>query len=227
MKKYLAILLIALMAVSVVSAAGVVAAKKAAATPTAKEAITVPYEVGKTYTWTPKQFNYHYTTKIIGTPGKMPPKVQAWSQGGTASESVQIIKTAIPYSGIAQAGASVGVVVTITPPSGYTFTGNEPVTVTYNGKYTISALGPNAYSSVFDETWQHFLHSVKGDNSGTAVADSGTFGTPDVRELYRFGSPDQATGNYVLTLYMGIWSDVQQVSQASATVDVSSIVIQF
>jgi hypothetical protein len=227
-KKYLAVLLIALMAVSVISTAGLMTAQKADAAPSAKGTITVLYKTGTTYTWKPSQYNYHYTTTIIGTPTKSPqPKVQAWSQGGTASDAVQIKKSVKPYSAFANTFAYVGVVVTVKSPSGYTFTGNEPVTVTYNGKYTISASGPNAYASVFDETWQHIYHSVQGDQSGTAVTAVGTFGTPDAHKLYWFGSYDQTTGNYVLTLYMGVSSSVQEVSHASATVDVSSITLTF
>ncbi len=207
---------------------GVVTAQKSAATPPTKGAITIPYKADTTYTWTPTQYNVHYTTKIVYAAEKMPPpKVQVWSRWSTASDSIQVTKTSA--AGSAQAGAYVGVVVTVTPKDGYRFTGNEPVTVTYTGKYTISASGPdtNTYASVLDETHWHIRHTVEADGTGDAVTQSGTFDTPDASEISEFGTVDQATGNYVLTLWMVVWSGASGVSQASATVDVSSIELQF
>lgn len=70
MKKYLAVLLIALMAVSIVSTAGVLTASKAAAEDF-PAAMPIQYESGKTYTFTPAQFNFRgagISPDVIGTP---------------------------------------------------------------------------------------------------------------------------------------------------------------
>lgn len=79
MKKYLGLLLIAVMAVSVLSAAGVVTTKQVAAADPAPYVINVNAPIGTTYHWKSHQMNFHYN---IIDPLKL---IVSKSKGSTAS----------------------------------------------------------------------------------------------------------------------------------------------
>jgi len=69
MKKYLALFLIAIMAVSVLSAAGVVTTQKAAAAPLQSSIAVVNYKPGATYRYAPWQFNQNFAGFFASSEG--------------------------------------------------------------------------------------------------------------------------------------------------------------
>lgn len=155
MKKHIALLLIAIMAVSVLSAAGVVTTQTAAAQPTvsvlsatgivttqktvaqaAPPAVVVNYKPGATYRYAPWQFNYQY----------------AWfdNYSGTNIQHSEITGVGTAYSSIqttqTQAGdgySGVGMYWQLNLPSGVTWTTvkNMPCKVTVTGFYVIEERG--------------------------------------------------------------------------------------
>lgn len=129
MNRLISIALVAIMALTVVSAAGVLAAPTAAAAPKTQGPIVITYEAGKTVTIMPKQFNYDSTTKLVGEEGKAP-ILQTFSTGGTAFTLAKMTKAGSWASAYARVGAEVSVT---GAPSG-----DVPVTVTVNGKYILS-----------------------------------------------------------------------------------------
>jgi hypothetical protein len=154
-KKYLALLLIAIMAVSVLSAAGVVTTQKAAAQPpvsvssatgivttqktaaaTLPPVVVVNYKPGATYKYAPWQFNYNYAyfDDFLGT------NIQhAETTGvGTAYSSIHTTQT---QSGDGYSG--VGMYWQLNLPSGSTWATvkNMPCTVTVMVTYFIQAKG--------------------------------------------------------------------------------------
>jgi hypothetical protein len=138
-KKYLALLLIAIMAVSVLSAANVVAAQPAAK-PTAG---TPTYTPGAIYIYTPKQFNsvglvgpeYSYITSAG------PPKYSEAIHGGDVSTSISTTsEQAVSLSAFVGMGWELSL-----PSTGQYSTWaavkNMPCTVTMTVFYTIQARG--------------------------------------------------------------------------------------
>jgi hypothetical protein len=79
MKRYLGLLLIAVLAVSVLSAAGVVTTKQVAAADPAPYVINVNAPIGKTYSWKSHEMNFHYN---MIDPLKL---IVSKSKGSTAS----------------------------------------------------------------------------------------------------------------------------------------------
>ncbi len=201
------------MAVSVISAAGVVTTKKASAAPT--KTIVLSYQAGTTYTITPKQFNEHYTDNYGIYRTTKRPTIQQSSKGSIASSSIIIDKpeaSAWIYS-------DVGAFMQVTGAPA-----DAKVRITTQVKYTMSASGGDDY------------------NNAWVVVNGGQ----PTYDVFRIESPNtqSATIPYVWDTTVGafFWSDgtasidaeagCQVVSefnagQASATVEFSSIVVEF
>jgi hypothetical protein len=221
MKKYVTLFLIALMAVSVVSAAGVVTAKKADAAPT--KTIVVPYATGTTYTITPKQFNEHdtYITSLYKT--NKPPSIQLSSKWSAASASITISKLVASAYIDADAGAYVGVAgaaandqITVTTKVNYTMSvsgGDEPY---YNHAWVVVSVGL--------PTWDVYEIYSPDAQSGTLTY----VWTGSVSDF--FYNYDVTTGVYSGSIDVDVGCQVVAETipgQASATAEFSSIVIQF
>jgi len=164
-KKYLAFLLIAIMAISVLSAAGAVTAQNTAAQSTpvktvAAQSIPAPidplYSPGATYTYTPTQFNswsYLYTL-WNGATGS------AAASGGTASASISTTTGAplFPEAGMGWACAGVTWQQPTLPSTGpystWAAVKNMPCTVTVTVYYVIQAKGnQNTYADAYWGPW--------------------------------------------------------------------------
>lgn len=136
MKKYLALFLIAIMAVSVLSAAGVVTTQKAAAAPLQSSIAVVNYKPGATYRYVPWQFNQNFAGFFASSEGNI--THFETTSGGTAYSSVRTTQT--------QAGTSyarVGMWWQLRLPKGATWNTveNMPCTVTVTVLYVIQAKG--------------------------------------------------------------------------------------
>ncbi len=223
MKKDLAVLLIALMATSIISTTGLVTTERVTAAPADPYAVTVPYAKTTTVTLTPTQFNYHNMSKQYDSNDKMP-NIQVSSKKSTASESITITKM---MSASAAGNASVGARVRITPPAGTTLTGSEPVRATLHATYTISASGNDAHTTVSSGL---MVWVPKASISGTAVPHTRTGAFDDVATgplSWFFKNEETATGTWIGRLIGQAESKVSGVGQASGTIDVSSIDIEF
>jgi len=143
-KKYLALFLIVIMAVSVLSAAGVVTTQKAAAQ-SSPPAVAVTYKKGATYIYAPWQFNNKYADFYAYSRANI--KHSETTSIGTAFSSIRTTQT--------QAGegdAGVGMYWKLNIPSGATWATikNMPCKVTVTASYYIEAKGNNAtYADVY------------------------------------------------------------------------------
>jgi hypothetical protein len=166
-KKYLALLLITIMAVSVLSAAGAVTAQKAATQPiSVQKAVVQPisapidllYSPGATYRYTPAQFNQQwYWWTVINSA-----TASAAASGGTASASISTTTTGAPIP-VGQAGESwaavgMGWQQPTLPSTGQYSTWaavkNMPCTVTVTAYYVIQARGnQNTYANAYWGPW--------------------------------------------------------------------------
>ena len=136
MKKYLALLLIAIMAVSVLSAAGVVTTQKAAAAPLQSSIAVVNYKPGATYRYAPWQFNQNFAGFYASSEGTI--AHFETTGGGTAYSSIRTTQT---QAGVSY--ATVGMWWQLRLPKGATWNTveNMPCTVTVTVLYVIQANG--------------------------------------------------------------------------------------
>jgi len=157
-KKYLALFLIVIMAVSVLSAAGVVTAQNAAAQPMPVQTVAVPshsigplYGPGAIYVYTASQFNNwgweNYSA--VGTP-----TLTAAVSGGHASSSIM---TTNAQAGETNAFDGMSLLLSL-PPSGqystWSAVENKPCTVTVTVYYAIKAQGnQSTYAGAYWGPW--------------------------------------------------------------------------
>ncbi len=92
MKRHLAFILIAVMAVSALSTAGMVTTQKAAAQMTATP-ITVAYQEGAVYTFTPKQYNIHEAFFVPFATSQGTPRHTEAATGGAMYTSIRTTAT--------------------------------------------------------------------------------------------------------------------------------------
>ncbi len=212
-RRYLAIFLVTVMALTVLSTAGVLAAPKAVAAPKTQGPIEIAYEQGKTVTITSKQLNYATTQTLVGDEGDSL-ILKASAKGGTASTFVQATKPVSWASAYARIGADV---IVKGAPSG-----DVPVTITFSGKYTENAVG-SSYSYVWTWTKEHVVygsdipHAKAGVFSGSSSGDLSSF----------FWIPGDDANTYTGQIYCDAMSFVSGIGQAGTTLSVSSIVITF
>ncbi len=244
MKKYLALLLIAIMAVSVLSAAGVVTTQKAAAqlpvsvsratgivttqktaAATLPPVVVVNYKPGATYKYAPWQFNYNYAyfDDFSGT------NIQhSETTGvGTAYSSIRTTQT---QSGDGYSG--VGMYWQLNLPSGSTWATvkNMPCKVTVTGFYIIEERGNQdtyayaAWGLYYSPLTKYAL--VNGTNLHVKSARITTTFYGTVGDLFNIGTiatpgtHQGGAGVQVETLSDGA-------GQASAGIVGSSIVLAF
>jgi len=166
MKRYFAVFLIALMAVSVLSAAGVVTTKPVAAADPAPYLIDVNAPAGTTYSWTQKMMNFHYNTN---DPLNL---IVSKSKGNTASVT---LKT--QPGQYAQGQADVGVALQPGVPVGtrpWELAKDRLVSVKVTTKTDLS---------------------LKGDKLVAAEAGVDTFGTWPHPSIYEFVLLNRYTGS--------------------------------
>lgn len=226
MKKHLALLLIAIMAVSLVSAAGVVTTQKVAA----RDVGSITYSKGATFSYTPKQFNYDWKVLVpeVGTP-----RLSATASGGTASASANATSTQNGYG-----WATVGMDWHLSLPttgqySTWNNVKNMPCTVTVTlTSYTLKSSGPNAIASAGWGPWLRnsrgigtYLYSAKVVGTSSARHPTATYtwhGT--VGKLFSANDLFAIAGGSVSA---GVIGPVRAAGQASGTLGISSVVLQF
>lgn len=243
MKKYLALLLIAIMAVSVLSATGVATTQTAAAQPTASAlsaagvvkaqnaaalseppAVVVNYRQGATYTYVPLQFNNKYTD-FYAYSGRHITHFEITSIG-TAYSSIHTTQT---QAGVSEAG--VGMWWQLKLPSGSTWATvkDMPCTVTVTVQYFIQAKGNQ--DTFAEALWGVYAmnpanSSVYGNNPQVKTATitqtwhttvGQVFSGDSVGPSYGGGGAQVDTGQY----------PAAGAGQASATIVCSSVVLTF
>ncbi len=243
MKKHIAFLLIAIMAASVLSAAGVVTTQTAAAQPTvsvlspagvvttqktvaqaASPAVVVNYKPGATYRYVPWRFNNKYTD-FYASSGRHITHFEITSVG-TAYSS---ILTAQTQAGLSDAG--VGMWWQLNLPSGSTWATvkDMPCTVTVTVTYFIHAKGnqhtfAEALWGVYAMNPAH--SSVYGNNPQVKTATitqtwhttvGQVFSGDSVGPYYGGGGAQVDTGQY----------PAAGAGQASAAIVCSSVVLAF
>jgi len=237
-KKHIAFLLIAIMAVSVLSAAGVVTTQTAAAQPpvsvlsatgivttqktaaqAASPAVVVNYKPGATYWYAPWQFNYQYA----GFDSYSGINIQhSETTGvGTAYSSIHTTQT--------QAGdgySGVGMYWQLNLPSGVTWTTvkNMPCKVTVTGFYVIEEKG---HYTIAEAAWGPFDSPNSKQVNGTplhvksAMTTTTFYGTVgDLFNLNRNPPYQGYAGVEAATLSLGA-------GQASAAIVGYSVVLAF
>lgn len=230
MKNYFALFLIALMAVSVVSAAGVVTAKKDD-TQTGSEPIVVPYEAGKTYTFTPEQFNRRLTdgrSVSVSSDDKMP-KIQQFVREGTVFSSIKMtaVGTATAFS---QAYTGTYLKITdVTNP-------NAPCTISMQVKYKLAAKvkaeNPRMFGAVGLNLgdYQLMLEMVRSDQVDNIKTGTDTYEHTDTlgNLFYQdYENPGSYLGSQLVTTEcLGI-SEGPGEGQVTAEIEVVTIVIEF
>jgi len=240
-KKYLASLLIAIMAVSVLSAAGVVTTQTAAAQPTVSAlsatgivttqktaaatlppAVVVNYKPGATYRYAPWQFNYQYAG-FLGPSGTNIQHREA-TGAGTAYSSIRTTQTQFGLS-----EAEVGMYWQLNLPSGMTWATvkNMPCKVTVTVLYVIEANGNKDTSAIAAWGPYYSSNSKYAQVNGTplhvksAMTTTTFYGT--VGDLFNLNTNPPYQGNAgveAVTLSLGA-------GQASAAIVGSSIVLAF
>ena len=244
MKKHIAFLLIAIMAVSVLSAAGVVTTQTAAAQPpvsvlsatgivttqktaaaTSPPAVVVNYKPGATYWYAPWQFNYQYA----GFDSYSGINIQhcETTGAGTAYSSIHTTQTQFGVS-----EAAVGMYWQLNLPSGMTWATvkNMPCKVTVTGFYVIEERGnqdTNAYAAwglYYSPNTKYSL--VNGTNLHVKSARIATTFYGTVGDLFNIdniathGTHQGGAGVQVETLSLGA-------GQASAAIVGYSVVLAF
>lgn len=163
MKKYLSLLLIAIMAVSVLSAAGVVTTKKAEAVKPPVAPIVVDYQAGTTYTYTKQDFHGIFANfnPLVGTKIKHSEK----AGNGVASSS---ITTKSGQAGQSNAKAGITWQLNLAGQN-WEVVKTKPCRVTMTVSYDIAANGDSgtsalvAWGSGFG--WGHTRDTVSGSDS--------------------------------------------------------------
>ncbi len=212
-RKYLAIFLVTVMALTVLSTAGVLAAPKAAAAPKTQGPIEITYEQGKTVTITSKQLNYVTTQTLVGQEGETP-NLKAFAKGSTASTLVQTTKPVSMASAYVRVGADI---IVKGAPSG-----TVPVTITFNGRYTENAVG-SSYSYVWTWDKEHVIYGGDIPRAKTGVFSGSSRG--DLSSFFWIPGNDAKT--YTGQIYCDAMSFVSGVGLTDTTLSVSSIVITF
>jgi hypothetical protein len=189
-KRYLSVFLIALMALTVVSTAGVIAAPKAAAQPVGVTPIDVQYMPGKTYVFLPCQFNYHDKyAHVIGTP-----QHYEFLKGGTASVGLKTTDT--------QAVLNYVFFGTLWRLNGVTDTDMaKPCTITMKASYVIAAKGTADTRATFNvgnrqtQDLQSVIAEVSGADKIPVKMATKTFTyTGPVGDFFYKHSDDTAEG---------------------------------
>ncbi len=145
--KYLAIVLVVVTVTTVVSAAGALATSKAAAQAQTQSdtPIAIKYQAGKTYSFKPSQYNYHFSdfSASVGTPTHY-----EFASAGTALSTIH----AKAQAGGSTAGVGTFLQLTgINNPSDWDAIRDKPCRVTISMDYLVSAKGDE---NTFAQIWQ-------------------------------------------------------------------------
>ncbi len=231
MKRYLALLLIAIVAASVISAAGVVTAKK----PVPPPSTNIPYGVSQK--WSKNDFNYHYTefkSSQLGVPA-------AHSETSVGNTATVEINADAGEDGINY--ASVGVAYTLTGITNWDDVKDKPVAITVRLKYDLAASGSSGWLLPTAADVGGYpapgvaLASVEvqGTQSDTITQTLTTTRSPDgsttipltVTQLV----PDGASGDYSGQIWFaavnGVMPDDTMTQHTYASITVSSISLEY
>jgi hypothetical protein len=213
-KKYLSMLIIAIMAVAVLSAAGIVTTQKAAAN--GVQYIAVDYKPGAIYTYLPKQYNARGTGGMFSDN----PKHFEAATGGSLYASIS--------TRAGQAGgndAHTGTWWLLKLPVGSTWDdikGNR-CKVTMKVNYHIAAKGANAKAAVeWGTVFPRSKDSVQGTDSKSVITSYTWDGL--VKDLFVGPFPDGSIEGSAMAYAFSQSSDL---GQASAALICSSIVLEF
>ncbi len=228
-KQYIAFFLIVVMALSVVSAAGVVAAPKAAAARPQPLPEYIPVQWAQTtYTYTSAQYNVHWTkSEAYGMPSNQVPVLKTVSKGNTVSASVKATKGQYGYS---QAMGGIQWEITGVPDS------SKLCTIKVTVKYTLSAQGDAKTSA---QLWQPVTGSgeavtVMGTDTPNQITNTKTFTrTGTMASLF-----NPHTDSNAGTIHYDGWAGVQMsatqaeaattaTAQATASATITSITLTF
>ncbi len=220
MKRHLAFILIAVMAVSALSTAGMVTTQKAAAQMTATP-ITVAYQEGAVYTFTPKQYNIHEAFFVPFATSQGTPRHTEAATGGAMYTSIRTTAT--------QCGTSAARVGTYWKLTGdWDAIKQRPCKVTVNCNAVLSAKGgSDTVARVVDPLHGVFHEEVYGkDPVHQKVVKIICMRTTTVE--YFFGQ----NGDGTITGFAGADASASvypgpQAGQASASVVCTSIVLEF
>ncbi len=224
----LSIALVAVVALTVVSTAGVLAAPKAAAQEPI-EPLIIQYQAGKTYTFTPMQYNEHSAqfTPYVGTPVH-----NEFAKGGTSFAMIR---------DKAQSGAGETNLGTLLQLDGgydaWTTVWNKPCKVTVTVDYTLVAKG-DANTCAFVEAYIVNPHGPQDIKRVTVVGNDKTAVKTGILTLehtgivddilhYVLSEPDLVSGAAYTHTYVGQESQVATTGHASAHAYTSSITISF
>lgn len=217
------------MALSVLSAAGVVSAQKTVpaipVTPASTHPVAVTWTPGKTYRYTPSAFNSGWVN--MGADYGTATKLSATARDRSGSISALAIT---PTSCDAWAQAMQGMWWTLNIPHGtdWTYVQNQPCKVTVTMKYTLSSSGHYAYtvaawgpivgwSSNHGYPIYQYGTVVEGNQRQTATVRETFSGT--VGYVFGWNYPYGWAGGYVWTESLG--------GQSIASASISSVVLQF
>jgi hypothetical protein len=223
-KKYLSIILIAIVAVSALSAAGVLTTQKAAAGIPGPTPIIIQYQPGAKFSYSPKQFNDDWAGPQV-SPGT---KHFEGATGGAAYSSVSASPTSFGAS-IAQ----VGMFWQLKLPSGapyndWNYVQTLPCKVTVKVSYHIAAKGqdseadvswgPRLVSNFYAYYAQDSVHGNDPVHAKSAIVTTTWEGT--VGDIF-----DPILGIYGQAGAQAV--SYASIGQASAAVVCSSIVLEF
>ena len=220
MKKYLAILLIAIMATTVLSAAGVVTTQKVAAVPSSTP-VVVKYRPGATYIFTPSQFNVR-TSVNFGSLGSK-------SFAATFNNALRTYAITTQIGQAAQGDAQIGMAWRLTLPShgpysNWAYVVTLPCRVTVTLAYDVSANGPNI--NTYATARALVAHNAQG---ATVFGNDPIHTQIGIRRLTFVSSVGQvfSSGGFVGLARIQAVSLMQDVGQAHASLICSSIVLEF
>lgn len=225
MKRYLALFLIALMTVSVVSTASFVAAPKADARAQASSVTAIPikYQAGKTYSFTPWQYNSLSSGSLssVGTP-----RHYEFAWAGTALSTI---------NAKVQAGASTAEVgafwqlAGISDPSAWNAIRDKPCRVTIHMYYRVAAKGDE---NTFAQIWQATTGiqdnvAVHGNDKNPVKTGTMTFDhTGIVNDFFSFVISNYKVYGFARAELSAI-QDPAGTGHATAQVYVSRITVSF
>ncbi len=222
--RYLALFLIAVMATTVVSAAGVLTAPKAAAVDQTDQYLPITYTPGAKYTYLPTQFNFHATVFV---PGYGPSQHLEVSRGGTATA---MVRAEAWQNGVNLAAAGMQWQIT-------NLAGNEdkPVKATLTVTYTLAARGDSRSAADFivDSYWQDntkpsFYDAVHGSDPIPVKTATQTFTWTGPLDLFfrYYGSGQGPFGVYgEMVQCVATSNNVPE--RVTATANAQSITIEF
>lgn len=231
MKKYLSLLLIAIMAVSVLSAAGVVTTKKAEAVKPPVAPIVVDYQPGTKYTYTKQDFN----TKIAGFYTYAGTKIKHSEKAGNGVASSSIT-TKSGQAGLSHAKAGITWQLNLAGQD-WDVVKAKPCRVTMTVSYDIAANGDSGTSAVAWGSgfgWGHTRDTVTGSDSkhvDTTTTWDTTVGDITVVDgvvvSYGVFWPVEGSLRGVAEINSVSTQDPAGAGQASGIISCSSVVLEF